>query len=257
MALYGLIGYPLSHSLSYKINNAVLNTYGDHYIMFETKPDDLFSAVMGLKALSKGFNVTIPYKKSIILYIDYLSEDAERIGAVNVVKIEQKTATGYNTDYLSIVNLMSGRRIETAMIFGAGGGARAAAYALFKLGCSHFFIYNRTKEKALSFKSKIESWGAVAEVEDESKKADVFVNATPMGMYSSDDALIEFYLKGSYKTVIDLAYDINGTRLSRLARDYVSGLDVLIEQAALSIEIWKGIKVDRSIMRMALHENKS
>ena len=256
MALYGLIGFPLSHSLSYKINNAVLNRYGDHYVIFETKPEDLFSTVMGLKALSRGFNVTIPYKKSIILYLDHLSEDAERIGAVNAVKVEQKTAKGYNTDYLSIVNLIDGRKVQTAMIFGAGGGARATAYALSKLGCTRFFIYNRTKENALSLKSRIESWGAEAEVTEDPKSADVFVNATPMGMYSNDDALVEFYLKGNYRTVIDLAYDIKGTSLSKLANDYISGIDILIEQAALSIEIWKGIKVDRKEMRLALYENK-
>ncbi len=208
MALYGLIGFPISHSLSYKINNAVLNKFEDHYVVFETKPEDLFSTVMGLKALSKGFNVTIPYKKSIILYLDRLSEDAGKIGAVNAVKVENKTATGYNTDYLSMVNLMDGRKVETAMIFGAGGGARAAAFALFKLGCLRFFIYNRTKENGLSLKSKIESWGAEAEVTEEPKSADAFVNATPMGMYSRDDVLVDFYLRGSYKVVVDLPYDV-------------------------------------------------
>jgi len=256
LALYGLIGFPLSHSLSYRINNAILNRFGDHYVAFETPPEDLFAVLSSLKTLSKGFNVTIPYKKSVILYLDHTSDEVRKIGAVNTVKVEEKRAYGYNTDYLAIMNLASGKKISTAMILGAGGGARAVAFALFNLGCSKFFIYNRTKEKGLSLKSKIESWGARAEVIEEPKNADVFVNATPMGMYFNDDTLLDFYTKGNYKTVIDLAYDINGTPLSRFAKDYVSGIDILIEQAALSIEIWKGIKVDRKDMRSALYGNK-
>ncbi|MGC9208824.1 MAG: shikimate dehydrogenase family protein [Nitrososphaeria archaeon] len=258
MALFGVVGFPLRHSLSYRINSAVLRDFGDLYVPFEVPPERFHRAVDGLLALVDGFNVTIPYKVVVMLHLSRISEDARSIGAVNVVRTEGGKGVGYNTDYLAIVNLMKGLRCDRALIFGAGGAARASAYAMVKLGCSEILIYNRTQSRAISLSNQIERWGARSRVVTAPEDADVFINATPLGMYEDDAELIRFYRGARFRTVLDLAYRLEGTSLSRIAgSSYISGIDVLIEQAALSIEIWKGFKVERERMRSALYEGQS
>ncbi len=254
MALYALIGYPLSHSLSFRINNAILNELGDFYIPFETQEGMLNRVVEALRVLSRGFNVTIPYKKSILVYLDEVSEEVRMIGAANAVKVFEDRLLGYNTDYLAIKKLSKDVQGSSALIYGAGGAASASAYALFSLGFNKFYIFNRTRDRAEALAKRISLWGAKAEVVEGPVRADVFVNATPLGMYYDDSQLLSFFRKGGYSSTIDLAYSLNGTNLQKASKVYVSGLDILIEQAALSIEIWKGIAVDREKMRSVLRE---
>ncbi len=229
----------------------MLKDLGGVYASFEIEESDIVLAVNGLRVLAKGFNVTIPYKESIMRLLDRTESDALNIGAVNVVKVCNKKLIGYNTDYMAIESLLKGVKVKTAAIIGAGGAARAAAYALFRLGAREFFVFNRSRQRLLEFINYINGLGASAEALKPDARADVFLNATPMGMYYDDSQLIELFKAGSYDMVVDLAYSPNGTRLSRMASKAVDGLSVLVEQAALSIKIWTGVDVDRKKMKEA------
>jgi shikimate dehydrogenase len=251
LELYGLIGNPLSGSLSPRIHNAVLKDMGGTYLAFEVKRENLETAVNGLRVLSRGFNVTVPYKEEVVKMLDRVEGYAQIINAVNTVKVEGTTLTGYNTDVSALISLIGENSVGSAVIYGAGGAARAAALALFRKGCSSFCIVNRSRERAEAFGNLISSWGASVSY-SQCTGSGVFVNATPMGMYADDSQLIDLYRKGRYTLTIDLAYKVNGTNLQKISKSVIGGLDILIEQAAHSIKIWKGIEPDREIMKRAI-----
>lgn len=249
MELYGLIGNPVSKSLSPKIQNAILNKFGGVYIAFEVSREHLKEVINGLRYLSSGFNVTLPYKEDVMMLLDSLDDYARQARAVNTVKVNGGALTGYNTDVTALIKLID-EEISSALIFGAGGAARAAALALLKRGCTTFCIVNRSKDRAINLGNIIMSWGASVKY-GPCREAHAFVNATPMGMYADDGPLIELYRKGNYRLTIDLAYRPGGTNLERISKKVISGIDILVEQAAQSIMIWKGIDPDREIMKRA------
>ena len=132
MEFYGLLGERLEHSLSPRINKIILeknNTEGA-YKLFEIPNDKLGDFVNAIKLLKiKGFNVTIPYKESIIKYLDNISDEAARIGAVNTVMLKDNKLYGYNTDYFGIHIMLKSKNIsiknKTAVVLGAGGACKA------------------------------------------------------------------------------------------------------------------------------------
>ena len=132
MEFYGLLGEKLSHSLSPKINKIILeknNTEGA-YKLFEIPKNKLDNFVEAVKLLKiKGFNVTIPYKESIMKYLDCISDEATRIGAVNTVMLKDNKLYGYNTDYFGIEVMIKSKNInvknKTAVILGSGGACKA------------------------------------------------------------------------------------------------------------------------------------
>ena len=114
MEFYGLLGEKLSHSLSPKINKLILEKNNDEgaYKLFEIPKDKLGDFVDAIKILKiKGFNVTIPYKESIMKYLDYISDEASRIGAVNTVMLKDNKLYGYNTDYFGIEIMIKSKNI--------------------------------------------------------------------------------------------------------------------------------------------------
>ncbi|MCL4344382.1 MAG: hypothetical protein JRN26_07200 [Nitrososphaerota archaeon] len=249
MELYGLIGNPVSGSLSPKIQNAILNQMGGIYISFEVSREHLNDAVNGLRVLSHGFNVTLPYKEDVIGSLDSIDGYAKDILAVNTVKVEGGLLIGYNTDVSALIALVGGS-VGSALICGAGGAARAAALALFRKGCNSFSVVDRSEARARDFGNMLRSWGASV-TQGQCEIADAFVNATPMGMYADDGPLIELYKRGKYRLTIDLAYRAGGTTLQKISANAINGLDILVEQAAHSIKIWKGIEPDRQLMKKA------
>jgi shikimate dehydrogenase len=152
-ALYGVVGYPISHSLSPIFQNRVFEHLGLNavYVPFEVKPENLKTALEGLKALGiKGVNITIPHKENVLELVDYADEHAKNIGAVNTVKFGERTE-GYNTDWVgflkSLKEILPELKGKRVLVLGAGGSARAVLYALKREG-AQVFLWNRTKEKA-------------------------------------------------------------------------------------------------------------
>ena len=161
LKIYGIFGYPLGHTVSPAIQNCAFEYYKlkSIYFAFEHPPTRFRFLMQNLKSLLlDGFNVTVPFKETVIPYLGGLSPEAKMVGAVNTVKKEKDHWIGYNTDIygfsagLQKVHFKSkGKR---ALILGAGGSARAVAYALAKGGIRKVFIANRTQARARKLANK-------------------------------------------------------------------------------------------------------
>ncbi len=260
--LYCLIGHPVSKSLSPVIHNAALRACGIDavYLAFDVPPQSLGEAVRGLRVLSKGFNVTIPHKSAIMEYLDWIEGAAKAIGAVNTVKVEDGRLMGYNTDWHAIYELLKPYKIEKRpVILGAGGAARAVIYALKELGFSNMVVINRSVERAERLKEDFSKLGIKLDTRPLRtclipSQVDLFVNATPLGMYEESPILEGLVSRLSNAVVVDLAYSPQGTFLERLkpGRAFVSGLEILVEQAAKAFEIWTGVEAPRDEMKRAI-----
>ncbi len=273
-AVYGLIGYPVNHSLSPDIFRFAFSgmNMNAEYRLWEVKEDELSDAVDRFRRLPvKGFNVTIPHKIAVIGHLDSIHERAQTIGAVNCVAKSNNILTGYNTDYAGVVNsLESFRKIlqtASALVLGAGGAARAVVFALlteFRTG--PVFIANRSAEHAEKligdFKSfdadhRLRLLPAVKSVKDE---ATLLINCIPNG------AFIEFIsenlrLLNSVQFIFDLNYLINKKLIAnQFQREiiYKDGLNMLVRQAAESFVIWTGKKMpEKAVLDYLRSEQKS
>lgn len=260
-SLYCLIGRPVAKSLSPVIHNAAFKKLGMDavYLAFEVKEEELEKVIGGLRYMAKGFNVTIPHKIRVIDLLDEVDSVARVVGAVNTVKVEDEKLYGINTDWKAIKTLLrSIDRVGPCIIVGAGGAARAALYALYDLGFKDITVMNRTLEKAealaLQFENAVGSRPKVAGLNPELiKDVKLFINATPMGMYDEPEFLKKVVGRIGGATVVDMAYSINGTFLERRIEKVVSGLDVLVEQAAQALEFWTGLEAPRDVMKEALN----
>src|SRR3989338_3159793 len=153
--IYGIFGYPVHHSLSPLMQNAAFGArkIPAVYIPFEVPPEALGSALRGLTALGiRGVNLTIPHKERAVAYMDRLTPQAQKIGAVNTVKVERGALIGHNTDgegFLSALqhDLRINPKGKVAGIIGAGGAAKAIAVTLLNHGIGHLFLYNRSRSR--------------------------------------------------------------------------------------------------------------
>jgi len=266
--VFGLIGYPLAHSLSPFIHNLAFKAMGVNavYLPFPVKPGRVSSVVNGARALGiRGFNVTIPYKESIIPYLDRVSLEAEACGSVNTVLIEEDRAVGYNTDGRGFMDSLEQEGVKVprfAIILGAGGAARAIGYQLAVRGSITVFL-NRTPERAEKLARDIaritgqESWGKSWDsscISDFVQDAELLINTTPVGMYPDIDQKPPFVLKNlnSRSVVADIIYNPLNTRLLREAEGLglktISGLGMFVNQGVRSWEMFTGREAPRKLM---------
>ncbi len=276
----GLIGYPLGHSLSPKIHTAALKACrleGD-YSLFPIHPDDQ----QGLKDLLTrvrsseitGLNVTIPHKQNVISLLDELTDTAKAIGAVNTIYLRDNKLIGSNTDaqgflsdlkkFLTLecnglplhVQEQAPALQKNALILGAGGSARAVVYALLNDGWNVTLAARRI-EQAQGLASSFTNYELrIIDFSDlQPSTFDLLVNTTPIGMTPNIDQspLPEKLSLPSNAFIYDLVYNPRETKLVKDARaqglNATTGLGMLIEQAALSFEIWTGHTPPREIMR--------
>ncbi len=237
--LCGLIGMGIRYTLSPAIHNYVFELSGFNavYLAFDIAEEIFDKSIAGLIEITLGLNVTIPYKERIMGHIEKLDPVVSRIGAVNTIYGK----TGYNTDYLAIKQLVEKKigKLEGAecLVFGAGGAAKAASYALGDLGCS-VYIVNRTRARAEELAERMRSHGYQAEaIQDcNSVKYDVILNATP-----DPSSIPKNCIKGSL--AIDLVYRPVKTQLIEVAEkkhvNIIDGLQILVRQALLSQSIWQ------------------
>nr|WP_312576488.1 shikimate dehydrogenase [Sedimentibacter sp.] len=261
--LYGLIGEKLGHTYSPQIHNKILeetHTNG-YYGLFQVKKENLKYAVSGLKALGyNGVNVTIPYKLDIIKYLDSLSPEASKIGAINVVNIDKNgMAIGYNTDYYGFGMMLNHANVkidgETAVILGTGGASKAVTQYLKDNGIKDIIIVSRNVKLAKRKypDDKIIMYDELNEVSN----CSVIINCTPVGMFPK----IEFspinkkYLT-NFNTAIDLIYNPTNTLFLKNAKENglrtVNGLYMLIAQAVKSQEIWNNTKISNNVINNIL-----
>jgi len=266
-SVVGIIGWPVSHSLSPIMHTrAFLETGLSNwvYVPMPVKQDPgdrLKEAVLGLRALGfKGANVTVPYKEAVIPFLDGLSDTAKAIGAVNTIAVEADgRLIGHNTDGLGFVRDLKDHGINSqacrAMVLGAGGSARAIVYALLSHGCKHIVILNRTKIKALKLASSFQSSfpGAIIEADDLTRDAimramprDLIINATSLGLKESE-AEMPWFDNIAFRpdqVAYDIIYNPKITAFLRFAAagkaKIINGLGMLVHQGALSFTIWTG-----------------
>ena len=254
----GILGDPVSHSLSPLMMNAAFEEKGidARYLAFQ--PHDLESAVSGARALGfVGLNITVPFKERILPLLRSLSPKAQAIKAVNTVCFG-KEPEGQNTDGLGLVMALEENDIrldgEKVLILGAGGAARAACFALSEEGAD-MAIANRTVSKAESLAQEIREAGYQAsscsldhlDLENNS----LLINATSIGLNGEPSPVRDI---PKNITVMDLVY--KETDLISKARDsgakIVPGISMLLHQGAASFELWFDEKAPVEVMRSAL-----
>lgn len=274
--LYGIFGYPLKHTVSPAIQNCALDEYGLKaiYFAFERPPARFRFLMRHLKSLLlDGFNVTVPYKEEVIRYLDRLSPEATALGAVNTVKKQGSKWIGYNTDLYGFLKGLRetgfNPKNKSAVIFGAGGAARAVVFGLAKSGARKITIVNRTVSRAKQvvnqFRKKFPKihW-AVHSLDQRSLKevlsnADILVNATKIGLKPSDALLVpESAFPKKRILVYDLIYKPEQTKLLKLASQLghktVNGETMLLHQGVRAFEIWTGKRAPIKKMRKALND---
>ena len=257
--LFGLVGEKLGHTYSPIINKKIMEEMNirGHYGTFQVKKKDLKDVVPGLKALSyNGINVTIPYKTEIIKYVDELSPEAEKIGAVNVVAIgRDKIATGYNTDYYGFGMMLENANIkisgENAVILGTGGASKAVAEYLKDNGVKQIIFLTRDVATAKQKfpEDEIASYDQLEKI----NHCSTIINTTPVGMFPNIKAtpIDKKYLVG-FSQAVDLIYNPLETLFIRQSREVglksVSGLYMLVAQAVKSQEIWNEVEISGEII---------
>jgi shikimate dehydrogenase len=268
----GLIGDPVGHSLSPHLHNAAFRSLSMDYVYvpFEVKKKDLKKAVDGIRSLNiRGVNVTMPHKEEVMRFIDELDPDAEKIGAVNTLVNNGGIVRGYNTDAEGYLNSLLERNIDpqgkNVIMFGSGGAAKAIAFILMRRGAL-LTIVNRTKSRAQCISNDLlKAIGRKPEILDlmdialarRIRFADIVINATNVGMNPNlHNSLIDISLLRKNMVVSDIVYVPAETRLLRDAQKAgavtVSGIDMLVWQAALAFEKWTGLKAPVDIMRKSM-----
>lgn len=264
--IFGLIGYPLGHTLSPNMHNAGFKALGIdvdcEYTTFSKSPDELKSFLLSEEGKNvSGFNVTVPYKEKILELITNLKqhETVEAIGAANTII---KTETGYkayNTDvcgFAQDLNLKGfNKEGKKAAILGAGGAARAVAYALSCFADTpvrEITIYDIDNAKAESIAKMIKNVKnefnikVVDSIADlEIKKSDILINATPIGLKKSDPLIVDENLLHKDLFVYDLIYNPAETKLLKAAKkaqaSCSNGLGMLLYQGEAAFAKFAGV----------------
>ncbi|MDK2816198.1 MAG: shikimate dehydrogenase [Moorella sp. (in: firmicutes)] len=272
--LVALMGCPVEHSLSPLMQNAAFAATGLDlvYLAFAVTPSGLPAALAGLKALGfRGANVTVPHKEAVIKYLDAVEPTAARIGAVNTIVNEGGRLNGYNTDASGFLRSLQEAGFNPAgmkaVILGAGGAARAVAFALAGAGCTGLTIANRTLERAGHLAAALAGLSVLVKacaLEEEElrprvEEADLVVNATSAGMAPMEGAvpLPAVWLHAG-QWVYDLVYNPLETRFLRDARQRgcraISGLGMLLYQGAAAFTLWTGKPAPVEVMGEALRK---
>ena len=256
-----LIGNPVRHTLSPYIHNKLFKMYGINmvYLAFRVESRDLMDVVNMAKILdSPGFNVTMPYKTSVIKYIDKMDREAERIKAINTVIQQGKVTYGYNTDLYALIDAIRDSMVKiegsTATIIGAGGVAKVSFYAASKLGAERINVVNRTPSHAYRLIKMFRDFPGEKHVyklgSEEAKsvirQSDIVINATPLGMEYLDKPPFDIDLLGEQSLIIDYTYKKGHTKLIEAALSkglrFIDGIELLLRQAFKSFTLWTGIQ---------------
>jgi shikimate dehydrogenase len=278
----GVFGDPVAHSLSPDMQNAALRAceINAQYVRFHIRPNELRSALRFLRKLDFiGVNLTVPHKIAGFAQIDEADEFASRAGSVNTIRLRDKKLVGSNTDGEGFLRTIRAEfsvdvRDLRVMIIGAGGGTgRAIAWQCALENCERLVLVNRTQEKANALAGQLRPFfagprvlGPAARIEairwdEPTMRAqladiDLIVNATPLGMNSSDPAAVPARLLAPHQMVFDCVYGPSKTALVHAAEQAgarsANGISMLLHQGALSFSIWFDREAPIEAMRKAL-----
>ena len=251
MKKYLVIGNPISHSLSPKLQNYWIKNHNIDAIYEKEKlnEDELEKLFINMRDKKvNGANVTVPFKKAVIPFLDKLSAEAESTQAVNTIYLENDKLIGHNTDIdgfeLGIKKINYDISNKKIFILGAGGVVPSIIYALNKIKVSEITIANRTREKAENLKNlfgklKIVEWGEIPDF-------DMIINATSIGLKKDDEINLDFSLIGKNKFFYDVIYNPKETNFLKTGKELGNATEngklMFIYQAASAFNIWHGVR---------------
>ncbi len=250
MKKYLVIGNPIGHSLSPNLHNYWIKNNSINAIYEKQKIDENELENLILKIKEKkihGVNVTVPFKKVIIPFLDRLSLESENTQSVNTIYLENNKIIGHNTDIdgfeFGIKNSKFNAKDKKVLILGAGGVVPSIIFALNKMKVSGITISNRTKDKADNLKYlfknlTVVNWGEVPAF-------DIIINATSIGLKKDDEINLDFSKVGKNKFFYDVIYNPKETNFlktgKRLGNKTENGKFMFIYQASAAFNVWHGI----------------
>lgn len=247
--LNAVTGFPLGHTLSPKLHGRIYGMLKINAVMLAFPQENIDAMIKTVRALNIGLlAVTLPHKQEVMKYLDHIDETAKKIGAVNTVINRGGKLYGYNTDIDGIREALKDTEIrgKNVLVLGAGGAARPLCWFLKKNG-ANIFCHNRTMQKAEELMK--EFGGAALDEKALGKtKADVIVNATPVGMepHAGESSIDKKLLRGE-QTVFDLIYNPAETQLLKDAKNIgaktINGMPMLVAQALEQVKLWSGKEV--------------
>lgn len=276
MELFGVIGNPISHSLSHVMHNAAFQDMNKDaiYVPMHVEEPDLAAAIYGARALGfTGINVTVPYKEQVVPYLTSLTPEASKTQSVNTVLFTNNEIIGHSTDGAgfaqAVVNeldiKLAGKRF---LILGAGGAARAIIHQLAEENCQ-LIIANRTRHKAEQLAQEINPNFAnqvqvisleQADLAKATATSEIIVNTTSVGMEATiDQSPLPVELLLPQHSVVDIIYNPQESNLLAAARKLGcqtrNGVGMLVWQAVKAWEFWWNIKPDVDVMYAALNKS--
>ncbi len=283
--ILGVIGSPISHSLSPIIHNAAIDhlSLDYRYLAFPVAPDQLTTALAGFAAIGLvGCSVTIPHKQAIMPLLAEITPLAQAVGAVNTVWNTPTGWHGTNTDVAGFVSPLAAIERDwsdtTVVILGNGGAARAVVAGCHQLGCGEIHVFGRDAAKLAQFQSSWEKIQLPVNGSDAPKQVTIethlwadlsalinqanllLVNSTPIGMYPQVDSSpinpVMIQEIGANSLAYDLIYTPRPTKFLQLAKDAgmmtIDGTEMLVQQGAAAFELWLKQPAPIQIMRQAL-----
>ena len=240
MKQYGLIGFPLDHSFSPGFFAAKFKdeNIDARYDLFPLRSIDEFKDLIGEKDLS-GLNVTIPYKETILPFLDELTNEAKAIGAVNTISFNGKQLIGHNTDapaFEQVLHECGAHNLSSALVFGTGGASKAITFVLRKLGIRYQLISRNASHEAWSY-DQLNASVATQHL--------LWINTTPVGQYPNIEKTLPLPFQNLTQDhiCIDLIYNPDETTFLRQARDFgatgINGLTMLQYQAEKAWKLWQ------------------
>ena len=264
MMKYFVIGNPINHSLSPKLHNYwfqenKINAFYDKKKIDEKDLEIIISKVKEKKI--KGINVTVPFKKAVIPYLDKLSPEAEKTQSVNTIILSNDTLVGHNTDIRGFTKAIKDLNFniegKKVFILGAGGVVPSLIFALNKMNVSEIIISNRTKQKADDLKTQfkiisVADWGTIP-------KFDMIINATSIGL-KNEPINLNFSDVGDNKLFYDVIYNPSETSFlkegKKLGNQSENGKLMFVYQASEAFKLWHGVEPKININVLKLLENE-
>ncbi len=255
---YAVLGSHAAISLSPAMQNAAFQAKHVNAVFLPCQTNKLGDFLTFARQVElRGFAVTMPFKRAIVRALDWVDPLAHRIGACNTVAMQQGRWLGWNTDAAAVVEVLT-KRLRLAgsriLILGAGGAARAAAYAVRAEGAEVVITARReaaARSLARGLAAQVVPWESA-----ESLEVDAVINATPVGMYPHTDAAPIDLARLRVRVVFDMVYFPLDTRFLNEARGRglttISGLEMLVAQGARQFEIWTGLSAPRALMEQAV-----
>ena len=253
MKKFLVIGNPIDHSLSPKLHNYWINENNINalYEKHKLEENDLKDLIFQVKEKKiDGINVTVPFKRAIIPFLDKLTNEAEKTQSVNTIYLNENKLMGHNTDIIgfekSIKNCKYDLNNKKVFILGAGGVVPSIIFALTQMGVSKIIVSNRSKEKADNLKNlfqniEILNWGKIPNF-------DMIVNATSVGLKKEDNLNLDLVSVGKNKFFYDVIYNPKETNFLKIGKNSgnitLNGKMMFVYQALSAFKIWHGIEPD-------------